>query len=123
TIWHLSSSMFVPVYMVQVIPEIVLYAKLPYQEKKQSSLYKPHIYVYQDRDIIEANIPSALTYEITMEEITTHDKSGNAAPNGQRVLPNGGIISDRKAYLQANMPRDNTKSVNGEIVGDRNAIQ
>lgn len=65
---------------------------------------------------------SELTYGIVMEGITTHDRSG-IAPNGQRVLPNGGIISDRKAYLQANMTRDNTKSVNDESVGDRNVIQ
>ena len=66
---------------------------------------------------------SELTYGIVMEGIKPHDKSGNIAPNGERVLPNGSIISDRKAYLQANLTRDNTKSVNGEIVGDRNVIQ
>ncbi|GJV46771.1 RNA-directed DNA polymerase, eukaryota, reverse transcriptase zinc-binding domain protein [Tanacetum coccineum] len=60
---------------------------------------------------------------IVMEEITPHDKSGNIAPNGLTVLPNGGIISNQNAYLQANMTRDNTKSVDGEIVCDRNAIQ
>nr|GEU63668.1 cyclin-dependent kinase C-2-like [Tanacetum cinerariifolium] len=54
-----------------------------------------------------------------LKKITTHDKSGNIAPNGQRVLPNGNIISDRKAYLQANMTTYNTKSENCEIVGDR----
>nr|GEZ34818.1 hypothetical protein [Tanacetum cinerariifolium] len=66
---------------------------------------------------------SALTYEILMEEITTHDKSGKIDPNGQHVLPNGDIISDRRVYLQANMIREKTKSLNGEIVGDINVIQ
>ncbi|GKD74714.1 protein TOC75-3, chloroplastic, partial [Tanacetum coccineum] len=65
--------------------------------------------IYVDQDVIEANITenitneSELTYGIVMEEITTRDKSGNIVLYGQMALPYGGIISDRKAYLQANM--------------------
>ena len=70
-----------------------------------------------------------------MEEITTRDESSHICANGQRVLPSGGISADgppttlsgtgidRMAFLQANITRDNTKFVNGAIVGDRNVFQ
>lgn len=70
-----------------------------------------------------------------MEEITTRDETNNICANGQRVLPNGGISADgppttlsgtgidRMAFLQANITRDNTRFVNGSIVGSRNVFQ
>lgn len=70
-----------------------------------------------------------------MEEITTRDESSNISARGQRVLPSGGISADgppttlsetgidRMAFLQANITRDNTKFVNGTIVGERNVFQ
>ncbi|KAL8117786.1 hypothetical protein AgCh_015619 [Apium graveolens] len=70
-----------------------------------------------------------------MEEITTGDESSNICPAGQRVLPSGGVSADgppttlsgtgidRMAFLQANITRDNTKFVNGAIVGERNVFQ
>lgn len=70
-----------------------------------------------------------------MEEITTRDESSHISPNGQRVLPSGGISADgppttlsgtgvdRMAFAQANITRDNTKFVNGTIVGERNVFQ
>lgn len=70
-----------------------------------------------------------------MEEITTRDESSHISPNGQRVLPSGGISADgppttlsgtgidRMAFAQANITRDNTKFVNGAIVGERNVFQ
>lgn len=70
-----------------------------------------------------------------MEEIITRDESSNICPNGQRALLGGGISADgppttlsgtgtdRMAFLQANITRDNTKFVNGAIVGDRNVFQ
>lgn len=70
-----------------------------------------------------------------MEEITTRDESSHICPNGQRVLPSGGISADgppttlsgtgidRMAFLQANITRDNTKFLNGAIVGSRNVFQ
>lgn len=70
-----------------------------------------------------------------MEEITTRDESSNICPAGQRVLPSGGVSADgppttlsgtgidRMAFLQANITRDNTKFVNGAIVGERNVFQ
>jgi hypothetical protein len=70
-----------------------------------------------------------------MEEIITRDETNHICSNGQRVLPNGGISADgppttlsgtgidRMAFLQANITRDNTKFVNGAIVGNRNMFQ
>lgn len=70
-----------------------------------------------------------------MEEITTRDESSHIAANGQRLLPSGGISADgppttlsgtgvdRMAFLQANITRDNTKFVNGAVVGERNVFQ
>ena len=78
---------------------------------------------------------SKFTYGLVMEEITTRDESSHISPNGQRVLPSGGISADgppttlsgtgvdRMAFLQANITRDNTKFVNGAVVGDRNVFQ
>jgi hypothetical protein len=78
---------------------------------------------------------SKFTYGIVMEEITTRDESSHISSNGQRVLPSGGISADgppttlsgtgidRMAFLQANITRDNTKFVNGTVVGDRNVFQ
>lgn len=78
---------------------------------------------------------SKFTYGLVMEEITTRDESSNICPNGQRVLPSGGISVDgppttlsgtgidRMAFLQANITRDNTKFVNGAVVGQRNVFQ
>lgn len=70
-----------------------------------------------------------------MEEIITRDESNHICSNGQRVLPNGGVSADgppttlsgtgidRMAFLQANITRDNTRFVNGTIVGSRNMFQ
>lgn len=70
-----------------------------------------------------------------MEEITTRNESSHICPTGQRVLPNGGISADgppttlsgtgidQMAFLQANITRDNTKFLNGAIVGSRNVFQ
>lgn len=70
-----------------------------------------------------------------MEEITTRDESSHICANGQRVLPSGGISADgppttlsgtgidHMAFLQANITRDNTRFVNGAVVGDRNMFQ
>jgi len=70
-----------------------------------------------------------------MEEITTRDESSHICANGQRVLPSGGISADgppttlsgtgidHMAFLQANITRDNTRFVNGTVVGDRNMFQ
>lgn len=78
---------------------------------------------------------SKFTYGLVMEEITTRDESSHIAPAGQRVLPSGGISADgppttlsgtgidRMAFAQANITRDNTRFVNGAIVGERNVFQ
>jgi hypothetical protein len=70
-----------------------------------------------------------------MEEITTRDESSHICPNGQRVLPSGAISADgppttlsgtgidRMAFIQANITRDNTKFLNGAIVGSRDVFQ
>ncbi|XP_034687565.1 protein TOC75-3, chloroplastic [Vitis riparia] len=97
--------------------------------------------IWVDRAGIKANITenftrqSKFTYGLVMEEITTRDESSHISPNGQRVLPSGGISADgppttlsgtgidRMAFAQANITRDNTKFVNGAIVGERNVFQ
>ncbi|KAL5747893.1 hypothetical protein ACOSQ2_025190 [Xanthoceras sorbifolium] len=97
--------------------------------------------IWVDRAGVKANITenftrqSKFTYGLVMEEITTRDESSHISPNGQRVLPSGGISADgppttlsgtgidRMAFLQANITRDNTKFVNGAIVGERNVFQ
>ncbi|KAJ0870834.1 putative bacterial surface antigen (D15), surface antigen D15 [Helianthus annuus] len=97
--------------------------------------------IWVDRAGVKTNITenftrqSKFTYGIVMEEITTRDESSHISSNGQRVLPNGGISADgppttlsgtgidRMVFAQANITRDNTKFVNGAIVGERNVFQ
>ncbi|KAF3454663.1 hypothetical protein FNV43_RR05111 [Rhamnella rubrinervis] len=97
--------------------------------------------IWVDRAGLKTNITenftrqSKFTYGLVMEEITTRDESSHICPYGQRVLPSGGISVDgppttlsgtgidRMAFLQANITRDNTKFVNGAIVGQRNVFQ
>ncbi|KAA8543841.1 hypothetical protein F0562_021982 [Nyssa sinensis] len=97
--------------------------------------------IWVDRAGVKANITenftrqSKFTYGLVMEEITTRDESSHISPNGQRVLPSGGVSADgppttlsgtgidRMAFAQANITRDNTKFVNGAIVGERNVFQ
>ncbi|KAK6136993.1 hypothetical protein DH2020_029268 [Rehmannia glutinosa] len=97
--------------------------------------------IWVDRAGVKANITenftrqSKFTYGLVMEEITTRDESSHISANGQRVLPSGGVSADgppttlsgtgvdRMAFLQANITRDNTKFLNGAIVGERNVFQ
>lgn len=97
--------------------------------------------IWVDRAGVKVNITenftrqSKFTYGLVMEEITTRDESSHISPNGQRVLPSGGISADgppttlsgtgidRITFAQANITRDNTKFVNGTIVGERNVFQ
>lgn len=70
-----------------------------------------------------------------MEEITTRDEQNHILSNGQRVSPSGGVSEDgppttlsgtgidHVAFLQSNITRDNTKFVNGTLVGQRNVFQ
>ncbi|XP_004293175.1 PREDICTED: protein TOC75-3, chloroplastic-like isoform X2 [Fragaria vesca subsp. vesca] len=97
--------------------------------------------VMVDRAGIKANITenlsrqSKFTYGLVMEEITTRDEQNHILSNGQRVLPSGGVSEDgppttlsgtgidHVAFLQSNITRDNTKFVNGTLVGQRNVFQ
>ncbi|OIW03716.1 hypothetical protein TanjilG_29751 [Lupinus angustifolius] len=97
--------------------------------------------IWVDRAGVKANITenftrqSKFTYGLVMEEITTRDESSHICTNGQRILPSGGISADgppttlsgtgidRVAFLQANITRDNTRFVNGAVVGERNVFQ
>ncbi|XP_010514998.1 PREDICTED: protein TOC75-3, chloroplastic isoform X2 [Camelina sativa] len=97
--------------------------------------------IWVDRAGLKANITenftrqSKFTYGLVMEEITTRDESSHIAANGQRLLPSGGISADgppttlsgtgidRMAFLQANITRDNTKFINGAVVGERTVFQ
>ncbi|KAJ7980816.1 Protein TOC75-3, chloroplastic [Quillaja saponaria] len=97
--------------------------------------------IWVDRAGMKANITenftrqSKFTYGLVMEEITTQDESSHICQNGQIMLPSGGISADgppttlsgtgidRMAFLQANITRDNTKFVNGAVVGQRNVFQ
>ncbi|VVB04637.1 unnamed protein product [Arabis nemorensis] len=94
-----------------------------------------------DRVGMKANITenftpqSKFTYGLVLEEIKTRDEHGRISANGLRLLPNGGTSvdgppttlsgtgTDHLAFLQANITRDNTKSVNGTTVGDMNIFQ
>ncbi|CAH2069443.1 unnamed protein product [Thlaspi arvense] len=94
-----------------------------------------------DRVGLKANITenftrqSKFTYGLVLEEITTRDENSQISANGLRILPSGGISVDgppttlsgtgidRVAFLQANITRDNTKFVNGAIVGERTIFQ
>ncbi|KAK9123928.1 hypothetical protein Sjap_013530 [Stephania japonica] len=97
--------------------------------------------IWVDRTGIKANITesftrqSKFTYGLVMEKITTRDESSHISPYGQRQLPSGGISADgppttlsgsgvdQMVFGQANITRDNTKFVNGAIVGERNVFQ
>ncbi|VFQ98221.1 unnamed protein product [Cuscuta campestris] len=97
--------------------------------------------IWVDRAGVKANFTenftrqSKFTYGLVLEEITTRDESSHISARGQRVLPSGGISADgppttlsdtgidRVAFLQANITRDNTKFINGAIVGERNVFQ
>ncbi|RHN76121.1 putative chloroplast envelope protein translocase, IAP75 [Medicago truncatula] len=97
--------------------------------------------IWVDRGGVKANITenftpqSKFTYGLVMEEITTRDEGNQICANGQRVLPGGGISADgpptslggtgidHMAFLQANITRDNTRFVNGAVVGARNMFQ
>ena len=70
-----------------------------------------------------------------MEEIKTQDEYNHVTAQGQRELPGGGITAngppttlsgtgvDKMVFAQANMTCDNTRSVNGALVGERNIFQ
>ncbi|XP_027088790.1 protein TOC75-3, chloroplastic [Coffea eugenioides] len=97
--------------------------------------------IWVDRAGVKANLTenftrqSKFTYGLVFEEITTRDEASHISSHGQRVLPNGGISADgppttlsgtgidRMAFVQANITRDNTKFMNGAIVGERNVFQ
>ncbi|GAV78297.1 Bac_surface_Ag domain-containing protein/Surf_Ag_VNR domain-containing protein [Cephalotus follicularis] len=97
--------------------------------------------IWVDRAGLKANVTenftrqSKFTYGLVLEEITTRDESSHISACGQRVLPSGGISADgppttlsgtgidRIAFLQTNITRDNTKFVNGAIVGGRDVFQ
>ncbi|OVA15600.1 Bacterial surface antigen (D15) [Macleaya cordata] len=97
--------------------------------------------IWVDRAGVKANITenftrqSKFTYGLVMEKITTRDESSHISQNGQRQLPSGGISADgppttlsgtgvdQMVFAQANITRDNTKFVNGAIIGERNVFQ
>ncbi|KAJ8478850.1 hypothetical protein OPV22_022577 [Ensete ventricosum] len=97
--------------------------------------------VWIDRVGFKANITesfnrqSKFTYGLVMEEITTRDETTSICTHGARVLPSGGLSMDgppttlsgtgidRMAFAQANITRDNTKFLNGAIIGERDVFQ
>ncbi|OAP00672.1 TOC75-IV [Arabidopsis thaliana] len=76
-----------------------------------------------------------LTYGVMFEEIITRDENRRISVNGLLLSPDGGISIngppttlsgtgiDHIATLQANITRDNTKLVNGAVVGEKNIFQ
>lgn len=78
---------------------------------------------------------SKFSYGVVMEEIRTRDETSQICLNGPRKLIDGNMTHggppttlsgtgiDSMAFLQANITRDNTKFVNGAIVGERNVFQ
>ncbi|XP_038980013.1 protein TOC75-3, chloroplastic-like isoform X1 [Phoenix dactylifera] len=97
--------------------------------------------VWIDRVGFKANITEAFTrqskftYGLVMEEITTRDETSSICTHGARALPTGGLSMDgppttlsgtgidHMAFAQANITRDNTKFVNGAVVGERDVFQ
>ncbi|CAL9134911.1 unnamed protein product [Musa textilis] len=97
--------------------------------------------VWIDRVGLKANITenftrqSKFTYGLVMEEISTRDETSSICTHGVRALPNGGLSMngppttlsgtgvDRMAFAQANITRDNTKFINGAVVGQRDVFQ
>ncbi|KAJ0979535.1 hypothetical protein J5N97_015009 [Dioscorea zingiberensis] len=97
--------------------------------------------MWVDRVGFKANVTesftqqSKLTYGLVLEEITTRDETNTICTHGTRPLPSGALSMDgppttlsgtgidRMAFVQANITRDNTKFVNGAIVGERNVFQ
>ncbi|KAH9622618.1 hypothetical protein KSS87_019249 [Heliosperma pusillum] len=97
--------------------------------------------IWVDRTGVKANITenftrqSKFTYGLVAENIITRDEGSQITVVGQRVLPSGGISADgppttlsdtgvdQMVFAQANLTRDNTKFVNGAIVGERNVFQ
>lgn len=70
-----------------------------------------------------------------MEEITTRDETSSICTHGVRALPSGGLSMDgppttlsgtgidRMVFAQANITRDNTRFINGAVVGQRDVFQ
>ncbi|CAL9094133.1 unnamed protein product, partial [Musa acuminata var. zebrina] len=97
--------------------------------------------VWIDRAGFKANVTenytrqSKFTYGLVMEEITPRDETSSICTHGARALPSGGLSMDgppttlsgigvdRMAFAQANVTRDNTKFLNGAIVGERDVFQ
>ncbi|XP_074592013.1 protein TOC75-3, chloroplastic-like [Curcuma longa] len=97
--------------------------------------------VWIDRMGMKANVTenftqqSKFTYGLVMEEITTRDETSTVCTHGVRALPVGGLSidgppttlsgtgTDRMAFAQANITRDNTRFLNGTIVGERDVFQ
>ncbi|KAJ8439857.1 hypothetical protein Cgig2_003923 [Carnegiea gigantea] len=85
--------------------------------------------------LLDLTEQSKFTYGLVMEEIKTQDEYNHVTAQGQRELPGGGITAngppttlsgtgvDKLVYAQANITRDNTRSVNGALVGERNVFQ
>ncbi|KAG6535271.1 protein TOC75-3, chloroplastic-like [Zingiber officinale] len=97
--------------------------------------------VWIDRAGIKANITenftrqSKFTYGLVMEEISTRDETSSVCTHGVRALPSGGLSmdgppttlsgtgTDRMVFAQANITRDNTRFINGAVVGQRDVFQ
>ncbi|GFQ04988.1 protein toc75-3 chloroplastic [Phtheirospermum japonicum] len=97
--------------------------------------------IWVDRKGIKATITedytkqSKFTYGLVVEDIKTRDEEGNIAARGHRVSLDGqirgngpsatlsGTGNDRLTFLQANLTRDNTRFVNGALVGARDVFQ
>lgn len=73
-------------------------------------------------------------YGLVIEQIKTLDKTNRICTQCVRALPRGGLSMfeppttlsatgiDRMAFAQANITRDNTKFVNGAVVGEQDVF-
>ncbi|KAL7116878.1 hypothetical protein ACP275_03G033800 [Erythranthe tilingii] len=93
------------------------------------------------RDGIKATITedysrqSKFSYGLVLEEVKTRDEGGDIVGRGNTVSYKGEVIAngppttlsgtgvDRMAFLQANLTRDNTRFLNGALVGTRDIFQ
>ncbi|KAI3982817.1 hypothetical protein MKX01_010300 [Papaver californicum] len=82
--------------------------------------------IWVDRAGVKANITenftrqSKFTYGLVLEKITTRDE--RISVDGPPTTLSGTGV-DKMGFFQANITRDNTKFVNGAIVGERNVFR
>ncbi|KAL9858766.1 putative bacterial surface antigen (D15), surface antigen D15 [Arabidopsis thaliana] len=107
-------------------PEDDLSFKLEYVHPYLDGVSNPRNCIFKKTSIFNSSkLSSVLTGEPGFEEVVAPilmDRAGAINVNGPPTTLSGMGI-DRVAFLQGNITQDNTKFVNGAIVGERKIIQ